>query len=146
MVQHITSVTDAPHSVAAQTVSECVRAFTITRQRWGWGCEVSDVTGGVIPPTSASNLQQKKDTLATSYLPPAILSCPSSCSVLHSHLNPNQTLDHVTNSFNRNFQSNIQKSGYLFISAAVVWASTSQEFMFSAGLFFLPFCQTMIKR
>lgn len=40
---------------------------------WRWSCWVSDDTGGVTPPTSASNLQHKKDTHMTLYLPPTIL-------------------------------------------------------------------------
>lgn len=89
-------------------------------------CKVSDDTGGVIPPTSASNLQHEKDSVATPYLPPAILYCPHPAP--YCSPNPNQTLYQVTTGFHHNFQSNIQKSPYLFISAAVVWASTSQEF------------------
>lgn len=121
MVRRITSVTGCRNSTSAS-----VRALP-PGKAGGWGCEVSDDTGGVIPLTSASNRQHEEDTLATPYLPPAILHCPSSCSGPLSHLNPNQTLDHVTNGFNRSFQSNIQKSPYLSVSAAVIWASTRQE-------------------
>ncbi len=52
----------------------CVCACVyVTVSGWRWGCGVSDDTGGVIPPTSASNLQHEKDTLVTPYLPPTII-------------------------------------------------------------------------
>lgn len=55
----------------------------MTVHGWRWGCGVSDDTGGVIPPTSASNLQHEKDTLVTPYLPPTILyPHPSFCPTL----------------------------------------------------------------
>lgn len=72
------------------------RISHLKRHQWSvheeGGCEVSDDTGGVIPPTSASNLQHEKDTPATPYLPPAIHHCPSSCSVSLFHLNPKSNL------------------------------------------------------
>lgn len=156
MVLHNASVTDTPRSVAAGAVCEsapvcvCVCARTYYHALKGGGfCEVSDDTAGVIPPTSASNLQHEKDSVATPYLPPAILRCPHpapNCSP-----NPNQIPYRVPTGFNRNFQSNIQKSRYLFISAAVVRASTSQEFRSRTACFPLACysslsCQTVIKR
>lgn len=125
------------------------RISHLKRHQWSvhekGGCEVSDDTGGVIPPTSASNLQHEKDTPATPYLPPAIHHCPSSCSVSLFHLNPNQTSDRVTNGFNRSFQSNIHKSAYVFISAAVIQLPPGRECLFSIGRLFPPFL-SMIKR
>lgn len=87
MALSIASVTDTPDSVAAQTLSENAPVCPCTYYRapkggGGGVCEVSDDTGGVIPPTSASNLQHEKDTVATLYLPPAVFRCPSSCPVL----------------------------------------------------------------
>lgn len=72
------------HSVAVWTVEStetfltpsacvCISACTMLVYGWRWGCGVSDDTGSVIPPTSASNLQHEKDTLVTLYLPPTIL-------------------------------------------------------------------------
>lgn len=106
----------------------------MTVHGWRWGCGVSDDTGGVIPPTSASNLQHEKDTLVTPYLPPTILYphpsfCPTllplSLSLIWTQI---KQCIRLRKGFYHNLQSNIRKRQYLFISGALIYASIGQEF------------------
>lgn len=73
---------------------------------------MSDDTGGVIPPTSASNLQHEKDILMTPYLPPTILYPHPALLLLPdvalSHFDPNQTAYQVAKDFYHSSQSNVQ--------------------------------------
>lgn len=52
-------------------VCVCAHVYCVC-MNWRWSCGVSDDTSGVIPPTSASNLQHEKDTRMTPYVPPTI--------------------------------------------------------------------------
>lgn len=54
-----------------ECVCLCAHVYCVC-MNWRWSCGVSDDTGGVIPPTSASNLQHEKDTRMTPYVPPTI--------------------------------------------------------------------------
>lgn len=101
------------HPVKLHFPSPCVCVCVCT-YGWRWGCWVSDDTGGVIPPTSASNLQHEKDTRVTPYLPPTVLSPPSPLllpNVTLSHFCPNQTVAQITKDLHRNSQSNTRARG-----------------------------------
>lgn len=148
MVLHITSVTDTPRSVAAGAVCEsapvcvCVCARTITRQRAGGFREVSDDTAGVIPPTSASNLQHEKDSVATPVPAPSHPPLPSSCPELLSQPESNPV------SGSRWFQPQLpikytKESVFIHLCRCRPGLHQSgislKSCLFSVGLLFLPF-------
>lgn len=115
--------------------SLCVCACSVSEHGWSWGCGVSDDTGGVIPPTSASNLQHEKDTLVTPYLPPTILYPHPAPSARRCSLSLSLSFEPKSNSVSGYEKvptttcNQTYKGGkYLFILCALIHVSVGQRF------------------